>query len=201
MNREVESQPEKIAIAGGIGCGKSVVSRILRVMGYPVFDCDMEARRIMDLSPEIHERLNAEIHPEAVCNGRINRSLISKVVFEDKMRLDSLNRIVHGEVRRELRNFFEKHKGCDAVFVETAILYQSDIDKMVDKVWEITAPVELRVERIIRRNGISKEDALARINAQKFSPSIPHSCVTIINNDGVTPILSQIESLLSKIKY
>ena len=89
-------------IVGGIGAGKSVVSRILKAMGYPVYDTDSWAKRIMDTDSEIHRDLCRLINPEAVVDGVINRRLLSDVVFADKSLLTTLNSIVHGKVLSHL---------------------------------------------------------------------------------------------------
>ncbi|MDE6311357.1 MAG: dephospho-CoA kinase [Muribaculaceae bacterium] len=189
----------RVAVCGGIGSGKSVVCRVLRAMGYKVFDTDTEARRIMDSDCRIHERLNAEIHPEAVRNGCVNRALISEVVFASAPRLEALNAIVHGAVRRELEAWFEREgRGADICFVETALLYQSGLDRMVDEVWEVEAPEPLRVARVMSRNGLSAEQVRARIASQKMCPQQEHPNVRHLTNDGVKPLLPQIETCLAE---
>lgn len=189
--------PLRIAVTGGIGSGKSVVCRVLRALGYEVFDTDVEARRIMDCDRRIHECLIAEIDPQAVVDGRVNRPRISEVVFASASRLEALNGIVHGAVRRELEAWFARRRGSSApVFVETAILYQSGLDRLVDRVWDVQAPEDLRVARVIARNGMCEADVRARVRAQAYVPEHPHPALTAIANDGVTPLLPQIEQAL-----
>lgn len=186
-----------IAITGGIGSGKSVVSHVLRAMGYPVYDCDSEARRLMDNSPEIKRRLSSEISPDAVgADGCINRKAISAVVFADSRLLARLNEIVHGEVRDDIRRRLDTLSDIycgKPLFVETAILYESGLDSLVDEVWEVTAPEEIRLNRVINRSRLKRSEVMARIRSQK-SPSLPHH--KIIVNDGTTPVLPQIIGLL-----
>lgn len=195
-----EGLPLKIAVTGGIGSGKSVVCRVLKAMGYEVFDTDSEARRIMDSDRGIHERLTAEIDSLAVVGGRVDRGRISEVVFASAPKLEALNAIVHGAVRRELEAWFTARSGCATpVFVETAILYQSGLDRLVDRVWDIQAPEDLRVGRVIARNGLSEAAVRARIRAQAFAPARVHPSVTAFANDGVRPLLPQIEQALKSI--
>jgi dephospho-CoA kinase len=195
-----EGLPLKIAVTGGIGSGKSVVCRVLKAMGYEVFDTDSEARRIMDSDRGIHERLTAEIDPLAVVGGRVDRGRISEVVFASAPKLEALNAIVHGAVRRELEAWFTARSGCATpVFVETAILYQSGLDRLVDRVWDIQAPEDLRVGRVIARNGLSEAAVRARIRAQAFAPARVPPSVTAFANDGVRPLLPQIEQALKSI--
>lgn len=186
-----------VAISGGIGCGKSVVSVILGRLGYPVYDCDTRAKRLMDSSPEILDRLASEIHESVVIGGRIDRRRLSELVFSDADKLAKLNAIVHSEVRDDLNCWVKSHDKYGTLFVETAILYQSGLDKMVDEVWEVVAPKELRVKRVMSRNNCTAEDVESRIASQTISIESPHRSVHEIVNDGFTPLLPQIEALLS----
>ncbi len=112
-----------IAITGGIGSGKSVVSHTLRCLGYPVYDCDSEARILMDNDSDIRQRISAEISAEAInADGTINRQKLSAIIFSDTGKLRQLNSIVHGAVR----NLFVQwslSSNEQTLFVETAILY------------------------------------------------------------------------------
>lgn len=185
------------AITGGIGAGKSVVSNMLRTLGYDVFDCDFEARRLMDSDHAIKQRISAEISPETVTpDGIINRSLLSKIVFNDKAMLEKLNLIVHSSVRDEIKRWSSQYRQKGRVFVETAILYESGLDRMVDDVWYVTAPEDIRIARVMARNNCSAKDVRARIESQKFIPEQPHSVVYDIVNDNFEPVLPQVLSLL-----
>lgn len=187
-----------IAITGGIGSGKSVVSRILRAYGYPVYDCDTEAKHLMDNDGTIKRRLCERISPEAVRpDGSIDRPLISKIVFADRTRLEALNAIVHSAVRAHLRQWVD-HAPDGPVFIETAILYESGLNEDVDAEWRVVAPDELRIERTMARNGLSRDQVLARMRAQqtKAAPHAIHPPLFTIDNDLSTPLLPQIDTLL-----
>lgn len=184
-----------VAISGGIGCGKSVIATILRKMGYHVYDCDDRAKRLMDNDSAILARLAEEIDREVVVDGVIDRKRLSEIVFVDTAKLDRLNEIVHGAVRSDITAWVADTDG-DTLFVETAILYQSGLDRMVDEVWEVVAPQELRIERVMGRNGCTREEVVARIKAQDVEIEQPHGKTFEIVNDGFIPILPQIESLL-----
>lgn len=186
------------AITGGIGAGKSVVSKILRTMGYLVFDCDSEAKHLMDCSAEIKAALIEKISPEAVDGrGNINRSHISQIVFSNSEKLEQLNTIVHTAVLNEIEQWRKINSDKIHLFVETAILYQSRLDKEVDDVWEVVAPDEVRILRVMERNHCSRQDVISRIEAQSFVPDVPHCSIQTITNDGFTPILPQIQNLLA----
>lgn len=187
------------AIYGGIGTGKSMVSRILKTMGFEVIDCDTVARNIMDSSEMIHQRLINDIHPNAVLNGVIDRKLVASIVFNDKSKLHHLNSLVHSEVKNYIaRRIFATPS--ETLFVETAILYQSGIDKMVDGVIEIIADKETCIERVMNRNSLSRAEVISRIKSQEFNQYCPHPNAHTIINDGREPILPQVESLLRVLK-
>lgn len=185
-----------IGITGGIGSGKSVVSRILRCLDYYVYDCDIQAKIIMDNSDEIKNKLCEYISKEAVNNGNINRILISKIVFEDKNKLAKLNEIVHQSVLSDIK---EKSANYEYFFFETAILYQSGFDKICNSVWEVTAPLETRIKRVMDRNAFQRKQVIDRINSQSYTTNTPHKNVVQILNDDLNPILPVILSLLKNI--
>ncbi len=172
-----------VAITGGIGAGKSVVSHMLRAMGMPVYDCDAAARRLMDESCEIKRRIAGEISASAIAqDGSICRQELSR-----------LNAIVHGAVRVDLKMWMSR-MDLPLIFVETAILYESGFDSMVDEIWEVTAPVEQRVHRVMVRSGLTEPQVRARI-ASQLAPSYPHH--RIIDNSDSTPLIPQIINILN----
>lgn len=186
-----------IAITGGIGSGKSVVSAILRVMGYYVYDCDSQAKRIMDTDRAIIGAIAAEISANAIRHdGSINRTALAHIVFNDADALARLNAIVHKAVRSHLSAWHSQSGGSEIRFVETAILYQSGIDHMVDEVWDVTAPDELRISRVMQRNGLTRTEVESRIASQAYTPEHPHTNVHHITNGYDDAILPQIIELL-----
>lgn len=187
-----------IAIAGGIGSGKSVVSQILRQLSYPVYDSDTEARRIMDESDSLILSLVHEFGTEVVCRGKIDRRYLGSIVFNDKNKLLVLNGLVHRAVIDDLRGWYS-NRGDGTAFVETAILYESGLDKYVDEVWEVVAPEQLRIARVIARSKgeMSENDAKSRIESQRpESNRTIHPHTNYIVNDNIIPVLPQVLGLL-----
>lgn len=183
-----------IAITGGIGSGKSVVSRILAVMGYPVYDCDSRAKALMDSSDEIKRRLVAEVDSRAVVDGVIDRRRIADVVFADDTRLKTLNSIVHSHVRADIVAWSQR-QDPDTVFVETAILAQSGLDSLVREQWLVTAPDELRVWRVMRRSRMTHSEVLSRM-ASQVDAVVSNIPTRIFVNDECRPLLPQIVASL-----
>ena len=185
-------------ICGGIGSGKSVVSRILRLRGEPVYDCDLEAKRIMDSSKEVlaalHERFGDDVCP---LNGPICRPELARRVFgKDEERL-WLNSIVHRLVREDVARWqaarmAEGHERC---FVESAILASSGLAAMCSGIWLVTASEEVRTARIRQRDSITEEEVKSRIRSQQEEESLLKASgvpTRIIDNSGSFPLLPQI---------
>lgn len=188
-----------IAITGGIGAGKSVVSRILRQMGYPVYDSDSQAKKLMDADCEIKRRLAAEISAAVVCGGEIQRAVLAEMVFNDSAKLAILNDIVHTSVKADIQEYF-KIQESKIVFVETAILYQSGLNREVDAEWRVTAPLETRIERVELRNGLSRKQVCERIASQEnhIVEDEIKPPVSMIENDGLQALVPQINKLLAE---
>lgn len=185
-----------IAISGGIGSGKSVVSRILRSWNYPVFDCDKEAKRLMDNDDTIKALIARDICADAIIDNNIDRKRLADVVFNNAAKLQRLNEIVHTSVRNLLRSW-TSNIDTQYAFVETAILRSSGLENDVDAEWFVDAPKDIRIQRVIKRNGISAADVNARMDSQKYDeqPSLIIPVTTIIN-DGDTPLLPQLQKAL-----
>lgn len=184
-----------IAITGGIGSGKSVVARVLGCMGYEIYDCDSQARQIMEESEDIKLAIGAEVCRESITASGIDRRILAQKVFSDTQALEALNRIVHRHVRDHFKEWSSSRTIC---FVETAILHSSGMDTLVDEIWEVTAPKEIRIERVIARNNLSIPEIEKRMEAQKAEEAtIPALKKRVINNDGAQAILPQIEALLN----
>lgn len=186
-------------ITGGIGSGKSVVSQILTALGQQVYDCDSRAKAIMDSSDAIKNEIRTRISEECIdtCNN-IDRKRLAAIVFADTRMLDLLNGIVHKAIREDITAWAASLGGGKA-WVESAILYESGIDRMVDEVWEVMAPEELRIERVVKRNGIAPEEVRKRIDSQRRAEDYTkHPNTKIVVNDDVQPLLKQILHLLSE---
>ena len=189
-----------IAVTGGIGSGKSVICQILKNYGYQIYNCDIKAKTLTDNSISIKSALSNELSPTVINNdGNINRKILSDIVFNDKDKLNILNKIVHFYVKEDIIQWIKENTSNlppSKLFIETAILYQSGINKIVDEVWEITASEETRINRVIKRNGLSRTEIISRIKSQAFIPSKIHPKTKTIINDSNKPILPQLIPLL-----
>ena len=187
---------KRIAIIGGIGSGKSVVSRLLSLMGYPVYDCDSNAKRLMDESEDIHRGLVDIFGPSAVTPEGINRAYIASIAFKDAEKLSKLNSLVHPAVLHDFDRWAQQNG--EIVFVETAIISESGISKSVDAVWSVEAPLECRVERVMVRNAMSRQDVMRRISSQATTIPDEITSVTHLINDDSHALIPQIVAAIQR---
>lgn len=189
-----------VAITGGIGSGKSAVCRCLTAMGLPVYDCDIRARAIMDADVEIHRRIADEISPEVISDGCIDRKRLAAIVFNDQEKLSRLNGIVHGAVRDDIRRWKSLHAHHPVLFIETAILLESNLHRLVDCVWVVTARREVRLARACSRDNAQPEAIAARMDRQRIPARTDVDLPLYeIDNNGPTPLLPRIFVLLADI--
>lgn len=183
-----------IAITGGIGTGKSVVSCILRVMGYPVYDCDSEAKRLMTTDQALVSGIKQLLGDDAYLPDRsLNREYVASRIFADSTLIASMNSLVHPAVLTDIQRW-ARATGCELAFVETALLRESNMTSIIDKVWTVIAPLETRIERVARRSSLTEEQTRNRIANQ--SNELIESA-SVILNDNIVPVLPQILRLLS----
>ena len=176
-----------IAITGGIGSGKSVVAHVLQVMGYGVYDCDSRAKGLMTTDEEVKRQLVETFGSDVYqSDGSINREHLSSVAFGNADALSALNAIVHPATARDLQRWagVQCAHGAPIAFVETALLRTSGLDRVVNQVWHVTAPDEVRISRVMARNGFSREQVEARIASQRIEDSVATGERIIINDDA-----------------
>lgn len=189
-----------IGITGGIGAGKSIVSRILRCNGHFVYDCDARAKRLMienkSLKKKIVESLGENTY---LPSGELNKKLISSLIFSDKSKRLLLNSLVHKAVEKDILSIRVTVKGY--FFIESAILASSGIEKICDEIWIITAPESLRFVRVSKRDGLSEEEIRLRLNSQENEiQNINHPVRVEIINDNRNPMLEMVLKLIDNYK-
>lgn len=191
-----------IAITGGIGSGKSVVSRMLQVMGYEVYDCDSRAKRLMNEDALVRDQIVSAFGTESYrADGSLNKSYLGSVAFTDEQSLSRLNAIVHPATARDIVQWAEQQaaSGADAAFVETALLRTARLDRLVDQVWHVTAPALVRIDRVRVRSGLTAQQVRDRMAAQSLEEALaPGECAIV--NDDKSAVMPQVADLLAKLK-
>lgn len=190
----------KIGITGGIGAGKSIVSQILKSMGFAVYDSDYNAKLLMNTSEDIRTALIAQFGTETYQNGKIDRCFLASKIFGNKENLQYINGTVHPAVFRHFTEWAEKQKS-NPVFIESAILYESGLDKFVDSVIYVKAPETLRLTRAAERDNTSEKDIEKRIKNQvEEEIAAQNHAENIIINDGRQSVIKQLNAALQKLR-
>ena len=174
--------PIKIGITGGIGSGKSYVCRLLKQRGIEVYDCDAAAKRLIRTSTRLRQQLKELI-------GSLQKADISRFLLASEENQQAVNAIVHPAV-------FQDFEASGMQWMESAILYESGADKLVDKVVVVTAPEEVRIQRVMSRDSITREKALQWIARQWPQEQVRQRADFEIVNDGEADLDKQTEELL-----
>lgn len=183
----------KIGITGGIGSGKSYVCRLLEQRGYSVYDCDSAAKRLIVSSPSIRRRLTALIGPHTYLDdGSLNKGAVAAYLLASEAHANDIDHIVHPAV---FRDFIES--GIE--WMESAIIYESGIYRLVDRVIVVTAPQEVRIQRVMDRDGISREKVLEWMSRQMPQEEVRQRADYEIVNDGQADLQLQLEDILESI--
>ena len=154
-----------IGLTGGIGSGKSTIAGYFKEFGVPVYIADEEARKLMD-DPGIIQKVQSVFDENVVENNALNRKKIADLVFSAPEKLKKLNSVIHPEVKKHFLEWVNDHKDKPFVIKEAAILFESGTYKDCDKIIVVTAPEEIRVQRVMKRDKVTKEQVLDRINHQ-----------------------------------
>lgn len=176
----------KIGITGGIGSGKSYVCKLLKAHGIEVYDCDQAAKRIIRTSEEVRQKLLQLI-------GSLEKADIARFLLESETNAKKIDAIVHPAV-------FHDFEESGYQWMESAILYESGANKLVDRVVVVTAPEEVRIQRVMQRDTISREKAFQWMQRQWPQEELRRRADYEIVNDGHEDLNEQIEALLKRIE-
>jgi dephospho-CoA kinase len=188
----------RIGLSGGIGSGKSTVAGILAKMGYPVFYSDQEAKRLYDENPVLQKQLVDLFGPAIYRDGQLNKAFFAQQLFSNAELKAQVTALVHPLVRKAFE-VWAQQQASDLVFNEAAILFETGAYKDFDATVLVTARIETRIERVQKRDLISREAVLQRIANQWPDSKKMNLTPYIITNDG-QPLLQQIEDVISKLK-
>lgn len=172
-----------IGLTGGIGSGKSTVAKMFEALGVPVYYADQEAKKLMHTSPAIKNKLIESFGKEAYISNELNREFLANLVFNNKEKLAQLNAIVHPEVHKHFKDWVKKQTS-KYVIQENAILFENNKQGAFDAIITVTAPLDVKINRVMARDTTTKENVLARMKNQwKDEDKISHSDYVIHNID------------------
>ena len=189
----------KVAICGGIGSGKSTICEMFAERGAAVYDSDSRAKALMNESAELRKALVTEFGAECYEGGVLNRSYLAAKVFGSEEQLAKLNSIVHPAVKADFLRWAEEQEG-DYCILETAILFESGFDAVVDCSVAVLAPMPLRVERAMQRDGATKEQIEARIKAQMSDDELMRKADFAIVNIHLEDVEKDVAELAYRFK-
>ncbi len=187
-----------LGITGGIGSGKSLVSSVFVRLGVPVYYADKAGKQILAGNPEVKEKVVEILGLESYSGEKPNNKYIANRVFNDGSKLEELNRIIHPAVRQDFLEWLKQQFQNKYVIEEAAILFESGAWKFMDKILAVIAPDELRIKRVMKRDGVSRQDVLRRMEQQWPQDELAKRCDFLIHNDGSQLILPQILQIHDK---
>lgn len=195
----------RIGITGGIGSGKTTVSKIFEVLGVPVYYADDAARKLMNEDESLQLKLKEHFGSAIYENGILNRALLSSIVFNNRVKLDLLNSIVHPATIADAENWMKKVSKAAEItpyaIKEAALIFESGAQKKLDYVIGVHAPYKLRIQRAMLRDNLSKEDIESRMAGQMDETKKMNLCNFIITNDEKQMLIPQVVELHEKLVH
>jgi len=194
----------KVGLTGGIACGKTVVRRRLEERGIPTLDADAVVHRLLQSGTDVTRRI-AERFGDAVIapDGSVDRRALGAIVFSDEEERKKLNAIVHPGVWREIERFFEeREKAFDPVaVVDAALMIETGSFRRYDRVVVVHCLPELQLERLMARDGLSREDALRRVSAQMpIEEKLPFADFLVDTSGSIEETLKKADDLVTQLQ-
>ena len=184
----------RIGITGGIGSGKSIVAGIFSVLGIPVFDADRETKRIMQTDPGIREAIIERFGAEAYKENVLDRKYLSSIVFKDPFQLDLLNAIVHPAAIAAAERWAGEQQ-APYVVKEAALFFEAGSANGIDHMIGVYAPQHIRIKRVMDRDGVNRDEVLARMDRQIQEEIKMRLCDFVIVNDEQQLVIPQVLKL------
>lgn len=178
-----------LGITGGIGSGKSYISSLLREkMNVSVYDCDAEAKRLICEDYTIRQKLSELVGVNIYEDGKLQKQMLADFLFASQENAQMMNSVVHPAVKKDFLQWVRQQHD-EVVAMESAILYESGFDGTVDKVLFVSAPLELRIQRVMHRDGCTRQQVEARINMQQSEAQRGKADYVIENDDAKQEVL------------
>lgn len=188
------NKPIRIGVTGGIGSGKSLVCKVFEVLGIPVYYSDDESRKLIDGDPMIIEQVSTLFGSHLYAGGSLDRKALAAVVFSDGEKLDRLNAVIHPRVKEHFLAWCAM-QSSPYVIKEAAIMFESGAYKDLDYMVTVSAPLELRIKRVMERDGLAAEEIRQRIGRQLTDEEREKRSDFVLLNDGSRLLLPRIVDL------
>jgi len=187
----------RIGITGGIGSGKSTVSKIFEVLGIPVYYADDASKRLMNEDEELKEKLRSTFGDETYVDGQLDRAYVAAIVFNDPGKLVLLNSIMHPATIKDAEKWMLRQTTPYAI-KEAALIFESGSQEYLDKVIGVYAPVAVRIHRVMQRDNVTREEVLSRMNKQIDEDMKMRLCDYVITNNEQELLIPQVIELHKK---
>ncbi|MCD4735465.1 MAG: dephospho-CoA kinase [Bacteroidales bacterium] len=187
----------KVGLTGNIGTGKSTIARIFEVLGIPVFKADEESKKLLEL--EKNQKILLERYGKSILkNGFVDRKKLASIIFSNMQEVEFVNQLFHPQVRERFMEWVENQESSYVVH-EAAILFESGFYKFMDRNIVVVSPLDLAVERVMQRDGVTREQVLERKKNQWAQEKITELSDFIVVNDEQQMILPQVLEIHNKI--
>lgn len=188
-----------LGLTGGMGSGKSVVAELLQIAGIPVYDSDIRSKELCDTDETLRMGL-IQLFGAELYDGRfLNRSMLAKRIFGDAEALKVVNALIHPAVEKDFRFWMNENERFAAVAQETAILFEAGLEKSFNFIICVTAPEDLRIDRVCKRSDLSVDAVRERLKNQISEDERLRRSDLIIVNDGIQALIPQVDKLLEKL--
>ncbi len=185
----------RLGITGGIGSGKTTVCKIFESLGVPVYYADIRAKEIVAQNLQLRQELIQTFGEDAFINGEYNRAYIASVVFADKAKLEILNNIIHPHVLNDWEQYCQQYQHLPYIIKEAAIMLETDSKQTIDKVALVYAPKDIRLERVMKRDGVDAATIKARMVMQMPEEEKLQLADVVIYNDMQHSLIEQVLAL------
>lgn len=189
----------KVGITGGIGSGKTTVCKVIEALGYPVYYADVEAKKIIETDRDVILAISNLFGNDIYSSGKPDRQRLASLVFNNKELLAKLNSIVHPAVARHFQVWANSFSSS-IIFKEAAILFESGLNKLLDKTILVVAPEQVRLQRVIDRDKISVDNVKSRMANQATQDELIKLADYFINNDGKELVIPQLLGIIENLK-
>lgn len=184
----------RIGLTGGIGSGKSTVAKIFETLGIPVYYADDASKRLMNENDELKKAIQNNFGSATYTDGKLNRRALSSFVFNDAGKLALLNSIVHPATIKDAEDWMLKQTAPYAI-KEAALIFESGSQEYLDKVIGVYAPVAVRINRVMQRDNVTREEVVSRMNKQIKEEIKMRLCDYVIVNDELELLIPQVIKL------
>jgi len=184
-----------VGLTGGIGSGKSLIAKIIRSFGFPVYDSDFEAKNLMENNFSVKKQLIETFGNNVFINEKLNKNFLSEKVFSDKNSLEKINKIVHSAVLEHFVDWAKEQKS-GIVFMESAIIFENSLENHFDKIISVISPQDIKIQRVIQRSNMQRDKIEKIISSQLPNEILIQKSDFVIINNEKEALLPQIVEII-----